>query len=69
MVGFHWQKIFDDGIFVIFDKFWSIKGLPITRNLVNVILLVVGKLTLHGKPLADGKPLVVRKKISKLVNF
>ena len=57
---------------MIFDKFSSIKGLPITNNIVNAIPLVVGKLgklTLHGKLLADGKPLVVRKKISKLVNF
>ena len=49
---------------MIFDKFSSIKGLPITNNLVNIIPLVVGKLgklTLHGKLLADGKPLVVRK--------
>ena len=38
-----------DNIFVVFDRFSSIKCLSITENLVNAKLLVVGKLLADGK--------------------
>ena len=52
------QKLFEDDILVIFDRFSSIKSLCITKNLANAKLLVVGKL------LADGKLIVVGKLFS-----
>ena len=38
------QILFEDDIFVIFNRFSSIKSLFITKNLVNAKLLVAGKL-------------------------
>ena len=43
------QKLFEDDISVIFDRFSSIKCIFITKNLVNT------------KPLADGKVLETSK--------
>ena len=37
------QKLFEDDISVIFDRFSSSKCLSITKNLANAKLLVVGK--------------------------
>ena len=66
MTNFQLPKLFEDDIFVIFDRFPSIKCLSITNNLVNAKLLVVGKLLADGKLFSVGKHLLGTEHLSSM---
>ena len=72
VVDFHWPKLFEDYISVIFDKFSYIKCLSITKNLLNAKLLADGKLFVMSKHSVDtnlftvGQHLVDNKQLASM---
>ena len=60
------QKLFEDDISIIFDRFSSIKCLSITKNLAKAKHLVVGKLLADGKLFSVGKHLVDTKHLASI---
>ena len=63
------QKLFEDDISVIFDRFSSIKCFSITKNLANAKFLVVGKRLADGKFFSIGKHLVDTKHLASIQMF
>ena len=59
------QKLFEEDMSIIFDRFSSIKCLSITKNLVNANKhLVIGKILAEGKLFSVGKHLVDTKNLA-----